>query len=312
MRSESPPFLHDIVPDCPRPRTTWLHADDGVRLRLSIWEGGSRGTVILFNGRTEYIEKYAFLARPFLQHGYTIAMHDWRGHGLSDRLHGNRDLCHVERFASYQMDADAVLAALERLAVPRPYHLIAHSMGGCIGLRILHRTDVFRSAVFLAPMWGFYLNQFVGGAAVVLSTVATLTGFGGTFVQGTDRQNYLQTARTDHNVLTSCAVTFLNLRHQIETHPRLSLGGPSWAWLRAAMSETASLCRRAPPDTEALVFLGTDERVVDPDAIHALLSTWQHGALRTLPGCKHELLMAGNAVRANLIADILAFLGARD
>jgi len=220
MTTDPAPYVHDIVPECPRPHTTWLCTDDAARLRSAHWSGGPRGTLVVFNGRTEYIEKYAFLAKPLMQHGYTVAMHDWRGHGLSDRLHKDPDLCHVETFASYQADVDAVLAELECRAAPRPYHLIAHSMGGCIGLRTLHRTDAFRSAVVLAPMWGFYLDRIIGGVALALSTCATLTGFGGSFVHGTGRQSYLQAAGIDRNVLTSCTETFLDLRHQIEACPR--------------------------------------------------------------------------------------------
>lgn len=311
MTTDPAPYVHGIVPACPRPHTTWLRTDDAARLRSAHWSGGPRGTLVVFNGRTEYIEKYAFLAKPLMQHGYTVAMHDWRGHGLSDRLHKDPDLCHVETFASYQADVDAVLAELECRAAPRPYHLIAHSMGGCIGLRTLHRTDAFRSAVVLAPMWGFYLDRIIGGVALALSTCATLTGFGGSFVHGTSRQSYLQAAGIDRNVLTSCTETFLDLRHQIEACPRLSLGGPSWAWLRAALRETASLRCLAPPVVDALVFLGTDERVIDPEAIKSLMAVWPRGELRIVPGCKHELLMEGNAVRQDLIAQILDFINER-
>ena len=45
-----------------------------------------------------------------------------------------------------QADLDAVLGEAERIALPRPWFLMAHSMGGCIGLRALVRGAPFRAA----------------------------------------------------------------------------------------------------------------------------------------------------------------------
>ncbi|MCY4261060.1 MAG: alpha/beta hydrolase [Rhodobacteraceae bacterium] len=308
MTAAGAPYCQDIATTCPRPSTAWLHTDDGIRLRTAIWSGGHRGTVVLFNGRTEYIEKYAFLAEPFMLAGFTLVMHDWRGHGLSDRLHRNPDLCHIESFADYQIDVAAVLAELKRMAAPQPYHIIAHSMGGCIALRTLHHIHPFQSAIFLAPMWGFCLNPIIGSLAVSLSALAGLTGYGGTFVPGTNRENYVLSNQVDRNALTSCSTMFHEIRQQILTHPELSLGGPSYAWLRAALQETADLRRRKPPAVPALAFLGAEERVVDPDAIHSLMAAWSTGTLHTLPNCRHELLMEGADVRQGLLARMLDFL----
>lgn len=54
----------------------WLTAEDGVRLRVGLWNrAASRGTVLLFPGRTEYIEKYGRAARALADRGHaTLAI----------------------------------------------------------------------------------------------------------------------------------------------------------------------------------------------------------------------------------------------
>jgi len=50
------------------------------------WTGQHvKGTVLLFPGRTEYIEKYGPAAADFLARGFATVVIDWRGQGLADR-----------------------------------------------------------------------------------------------------------------------------------------------------------------------------------------------------------------------------------
>ena len=89
----------------------WVQTRDGVRLRLGAWRNGAKGTVLIFPGRTEYIEKYGGAAAALAHAGYTSLAIDWRGQGLSDRLLSNRLIGHVHRFSDYQQDVQTLLAA---------------------------------------------------------------------------------------------------------------------------------------------------------------------------------------------------------
>ena len=60
----------------------WLITQDGVRIRIGVWNSGTKGTVIIFPGRTEYIEKYGDAAKIFALQGYSALAVDWRGQGL--------------------------------------------------------------------------------------------------------------------------------------------------------------------------------------------------------------------------------------
>ena len=85
-------------------------AADGVKVRAAHWAtSGDRGTIFVFPGRTEYIEKYGKDADELLSRGLATLVIDWRGQGLADRLIDNTDLGHVGQFTDYQRDVAAMV-----------------------------------------------------------------------------------------------------------------------------------------------------------------------------------------------------------
>jgi len=64
-----------------------IKTPDGVSLRFARWEPppGRKGTVCLFQGRSEFIEKYFETVRDLRARGFAVATLDWRGQGLSER-----------------------------------------------------------------------------------------------------------------------------------------------------------------------------------------------------------------------------------
>ena len=177
------PFHAEIADSAPGAEAYWLAASDGVRLRAVVWAGGSRGTAVVFPGRTEFAEKYGRVAAQLVARGLAVAMIDWRGQGLSDRPPGNAMRGHVEDFRDYQRDVAALLGLVERLEMPGPRYLFAHSMGGCIGLRtLLERVNHAETAsalvaerAFLAALDGSCRTP-IGGHATVESGRIELRG----------------------------------------------------------------------------------------------------------------------------------------
>lgn len=47
----------------------------------------------------------------------------------------------------------------------------------------------------------------------------------------------------------------------------------------------------APPDIPNLTFLGTEEEIVEPAAIHERMANWPNGRLEIVQGARHEVLM---------------------
>ncbi|HKK35588.1 MAG TPA: alpha/beta hydrolase [Paracoccaceae bacterium] len=276
-------------------RVSWLAAADGVRLRVALWrpEGAPRGVLHLLPGRTEYLEKYAPLARRLAEAGLAVAGLDWRGQGLSDRDPRVGRLGHVESFADYARDLDALLGWPEATALPGPRLALAHSMGGCIALRGLVSGAFAPDAVlFSAPMWGLAQPAPVLALAGLLARTARALGLGRLAAPGQGgAAPYVLSTAPERNVLVADPRAFDRLRQEVSARPDLAVHAPTLAWLAAALEETASL-RRAPAlGVPATILLGDDEAVVSAAAIRARAASDPALEVADIPGARHEPLM---------------------
>ncbi len=291
MQNSFAPFYQDVAqgPECVK--TRWVKAEDGIRLRVSVWPEGDRGTVLLFPGRTEYVEKYGPAAAEFRARGLATASIDWRGQGLSNRPFPDRRKGHVSRFAEYQIDVAAMTEAVCDRDLPRPRYLLAHSMGGCIGLRSLIDGLDVRAAVFSAPMWGIAIQRPLRPVAWALAWAARTAKFEHWYTPGTGSRNYVQEVPFERNHLTTDKQMYAFMQNQIASHPDLALGGPSLQWLHEALSECHSLARMSSPKTPAVTLLGDDDHVIDTDRVHLRMDRWPSGRLVMIQGAKHEPMM---------------------
>ncbi len=271
---------------------------------MCIFPEREKGTVIMCPGRTEYIEKYGRLANELAARGYSMAVIDWRGQGLADRPAHRRDMGHVVSFDEYRLDFSAVRAAFDLLNLRAPHFLIAHSMGGAIGLRALHDGLDVRAATFTAPMWGIQMAPALRAISPLVLGLAGQLGFGKAFAPTTGPATPME---FDDNPLTTDRDQFDYMIRQVAKHPELALGGPSTSWLRAALRETETLMKLPAPDVSCLTILGTRERIVEPSAIHDRMATWPKGELWEIPGAEHEVLMEGPAMR-NAVMDRICAL----
>jgi lysophospholipase len=261
------------------------------------WKAGDKGTVVVLPGRTECIEKYGRAAGDLVRRGYSVITVDWRGQGLSDRALPDPLPGHVGDFAEYQEDLDAMLAEADRAGLPEPRFLMAHSMGGCIGLRALNRGLPFHAAVFSAPMWGITMAAWLRPVAQVVTMLAGPLGLAHRYAPTTGPDAYLLQAPFEGNVLTTDREMWAYMRDQVRAVPEFALGGPSLAWLGAALAECSALSTQPAPNVPAICALGTQEKVVDVPPVHLRMAGWSNGQLDLYPGAEHEIIMEGPAVR---------------
>lgn len=280
-------------------RAAWLNAADGVRIRVGWWtHAAAQGTVFLLPGRTEYIEKYGRAAQDLAQRGYATMTIDWRGQGLADRAFDDKMTGHVGDFAEFQLDFDEMVCFARAQGLPEPYYMMAHSMGGCIGLRALLRGAPMRAAAFTAPMWGILIAAWMRPMAVALSTASRWFKFDDRYAPGTGAKTYVLSAPFTGNSLTSDPEMWDYMRQQALAHPELVLGGPSLGWLQAALSECHALGLQPSPDLPVITALGTQEKIVDVAPVHARMAIWPRGTLDLYTGAEHEVIMERPAARA--------------
>lgn len=306
------PLYNDVAKGPEGGAAYWVSAEDGTQLRIALWRAsGAVGTILLFPGRTEYVEKYGIAAGQLNSRGYDVLAIDWRGQGLADRLVEPRLSGHVHDFADYQLDVAAMMRAAQDLNLPRPFYLIGHSMGGCIGLRTICTADVpITAAVFSAPMWGINLSRPMQTLAPLVASVAVKLGLAGRRPPSPGADADPVDEPFDNNMLTTDREQFEYMKAQLRAYPDLALGFPTFGWLHEAFRETRALAALPSPAVPGLSFLGTRERIVSAEAIQSRMERWSNGQLSIMDGCEHEVMMETPASRAAFFDQTTAFFRA--
>ncbi len=302
------PFFADIANAPSGGIAHWKTCQDGVRIRVATWKKGTKGTVLVFPGRTEFIEKYGPTIQSLVDRGYSVAAIDWRGQGLADRIAPNPQLGHVKHFRDYQMDVTAMLEVVQEAGLPDPEILVAHSMGGNIGLRALHNGLKVNKVIFSAPMWGIYIAPALRLPAKLISNIGPYIGFARKFSPNTRAENYVQVQPFNENTLTNDPETYDWMINQLNVHPELGIGGPSINWLHQAFVECAKLLMMPPPKHDCMCFLGSQEVIVHPKSIERIMGKWSNGELVHIMGAKHEVFMEEPTMLRSAWADIDRFL----
>ena len=114
-----------------------IKTPDGAELRFARWAppAGRKGTVCVFTGRSEQIEKYFETVRDLRDRGFAVAMIDWRGQGHSSRRLRDPRKGYVRDFSDFEVDVETFVQQVVLPDCPPPYFALAHSMGGAVMLR---------------------------------------------------------------------------------------------------------------------------------------------------------------------------------
>jgi lysophospholipase len=286
----------------------------GMRVRLGhrLPQGRPYGTVVVLPGRAEFIEKYGETLGELTAEGFAVAILDWRGQGGSDRFIDQRYRGHVVQVDDYLADLTAVLERLQKLSLPRPYLILAHSMGGHIALRHLHdHPDSFAGAVLTAPMFGIQLRPTPEPVARALCRAAVALGAATRYAPG-QRDFDLTRFVFATNKLTSCPERYAGFLRQLAATPELALGGVTFGWLGAALRSLAAVRRPGyleAIETPILVCQAGIERIVSNRAQEETVRRLPHGRLLRFPEAKHELLLERPEIRQQVMRAFFDFAG---
>jgi lysophospholipase len=274
-----------------------LHAADGLAIRAAFWPAkagiASRGTVLLLQGRAEFIEKYAETIARLTLIGFHVASFDWRGQGGSTRQLRNPRKGHVEDFEDYQLDLEAAIRAMRDREMPQPWLLLSHSMGGAIALGALARgSSPFRRAVLCAPLVKV-ANLWSEGAARVLARGLAGLGFSAAFVPGGSGTSVSEEPFAD-NKLTQDAARYAHAQALLQAEPALAIGDPTIGWVDAMFAHLQAFDA---PDfgaaitTPILMLLAGVDRVVDTPAAARLAARLRGASAIEIPAARHEIMM---------------------
>jgi lysophospholipase len=292
--------------------TGMLKTPDGRSLRFARFAppAGRRGTVCLFQGRAEFIEKYFETVRDLRARGFAVATLDWRGQGLSDRALSDQRKGHVSDFAEFDIDVETFMREVVMPDCPPPFYALGHSMGGAVLIRSAFQARRwFDRTVLSAPMIGLAGIRFPRVARLAVSTMRLL-GLGNSYIPG-GGSTVEQTKPFLGNPLTSDPVRYARTAAVLEAEPDLGIGSPTLTWARAAFDVMDDFAEPGYPGhirhPLLIVAAGADTVVSTPDTEEFAIRL-RAGSHLVLPGAKHELLMEQDRMRGQFWAAFDAFV----
>jgi lysophospholipase len=299
------PVPEDVV-------TGTLRTVDGAELRFARWAppAGRKGTVCIFQGRGEQIEKYFETVRDLRDRGFAVATLDWRGQGHSSRRLRDPRKGYVRDFADYEIDVDTFVQQVVLPDCPPPHFALAHSMGGAVMLRLAHAGKRwFDRMVLSAPMIDLP-GRSTSLSVRLLLRAMRLTGQGGRFVPGGD--DTLTGSRSFiTNPLTSDPVRYARNAAILEEDPTLGIASPTVAWADTAFRAMVTFRQRYYPSQirqPILMLAASNDEVVSTSAIEEFAYHLRAGSHLVIAGSKHEILQEQDRYRAQFWAAFDAFV----
>ena len=118
-----------------------IKTPDGAELRFARWQppAGRKGTVCVFTGRGEFIEKYFETIGELVERGFSVVAMDWRGQGLSARELPDANKGHIDDFDMFERDLEAM--GIPCLKIEREYGPLVEEG------RIKMRVDAFMEGI---------------------------------------------------------------------------------------------------------------------------------------------------------------------
>ena len=292
----------------------FLKGKNGIKLRFARWRSALKerhGTVCVFPGRTEFIEKYFEVVGELRRRGFAVAVLDWHGQGGSSRVLRNPLKGHVRDFARYEDDLALFMSDVVLPDCPPPYYALAHSMGATVLLNAA--TDKgcwFSRMVLAAPMLKLVGLPVSQSAVWRFMNAAYFCGFGRNMVPG-GMKEYLANQNFEGNPLTSDRERFFRNLSVLKAAPELAVGPPTIGWVRSALAAMAAIDSEKFPSrlrVPVLMLAAGDDRIVSSKAIEDLAFRLKVGSQILLRGARHEIMQERDAIREQFWAAFDAFI----
>ena len=268
-----------------------------------------KGTVTVLHGFTECARKFSELILSLLTRGYSVLAYDQRGHGESWRDGRITDisLTHVDRFEEYVEDLRCVCEQALR-EMPRPWYVLAHSMGGAVTLAFLEdHPGVFEKAVLCSPMIAPNRGGLPLGLAKAVCIAAKMLGRG--------RKRMMTSKPWDgpERFEESCATGrerfdwFDDLRVRTE---KFHNNGPTFAWTLEALRVTDRLLADGAPERvtiPVMIWTAEDDNQVLPEAQEQAAARLPKGKREAVAGARHEIYRSNDEVLFPWWKEVLNF-----
>lgn len=287
---------------------------DGLKLRYALWprtSGLRQGTVCLFTGRGEFIEKYFETVTDLRRRGFAVAMMDWRGQGGSERQLRNPAKSHAEDFADFGDDLRLFMNEIVLPDCPAPFFGMAHGMGAHVLVRqAVMSVCWFDRLVLSSPMIDL-VPQIANAPLWRLSLEARiLMGLGDFFVAG-GRSIPRETAPFSGACLTTDRLRYERVRDVLAASPQLATGSPTLGWLHAAARSIMHI--NAPAFATSLrvpvlIVAAGNDTIVSTRATENFAMRAKNCRHIVIPGARHDILQERDEIRDQFWAAFDAYV----
>jgi lysophospholipase len=289
-----------------------IKTPDGAELRFARWPAPAnrKGTVCVFTGRGESIEKYFETVRDLQERGFAVAMIDWRGQGHSSRQLRDPRKGYVAHFSDFETDVETFVKQIVLPDCPPPYFALAHSMGGAVMLRISYAGKRwFDRIVMSAPMIDLPGISMTLPVRMLIRAMR-LAGFGNRYVPGgTDA--LVGAASFINNPLTNDPVRYARNAAILDEDPTLGIASPTVAWADSAFKAMMGFRALDYPSRirqPLLMLAASNDTVVSTPAIEEFAYHLRAGSHLVIAGAKHEILQEQDRYRQQFWAAFDAFV----
>nr|WP_284701286.1 alpha/beta hydrolase [Rhodoplanes tepidamans] len=289
-----------------------METPDGVTLRFARFAPppGRKGTVCLFQGRAEFIEKYFEVVQDLRDRGFAVATIDFRGQGLSQRNVRDRRKGHARRFSDYLIDLETFVKQVVLPDCPPPFYALGQGMGATVLIESAARGHRwFDRMVLSSPMIGLTRRPLFG-AGTSVARALRLVGLGRLAVPGGSSRAVAAEPFPD-NPLTSDPIRYARTAAVIEAEPTLAVAAPTVAWADAAFRTMAAMQRPQYPARlrqPMLLIAGGGDTLVSTAAIEQFGTSLRAGSHLVVPGARHDLMMEQDQLRKLFWAAFDAFV----
>jgi len=292
----------------------YFNARGGIRIRYARWDTTAErriGTVCLFQGRAEFIEKYFETITDLRRRGFAVATMDWRGQGGSSRLLKNPSKGHAENFSQFDEDIRQFMSGIVLPDCPPPYYCLAHSTGGHLVLRLTQtKVSWWDRMVLTAPKIQFAGTDLQKTMICAAAEAGTLFGFGDSFIPGGKPHSW-EDISFEGNPVTSDRLRYERAQEVLRAAPHLAIGSPTIGWVAAACSSISiinSLDFMESVKVPILIVAAANDAFVCTAAIERFASRLKNCAHIVIAGAKHEILQERDQFREQFWAAFDAFV----
>lgn len=260
--------------------------------------------ILISSGRTEAALKYKELIYDLFNNGYSVYIHDHRGQGLSNRMTEDPDMGYIDTFQFYIDDMKYFYDNTLKKSNHKKKYLLAHSMGGAIGMTYLEQNpNDFHAAAFSSPMLGF--------VAPTCKASKLLTGQKPKYALG---QGKYQDDKSvfKNNKLTGSEIRYIRMNNAFAKKNKSRLGGATYQWVYKSCQQFDYINDNIKNiQTPFVLFSAENEKIVNPKAHQKFIKEAQKLGKTCeaflIENAEHELLIEKDEHRIKTINQIFKY-----